>query len=79
MDEELKNEFEFVDEVEETPRRSGLGTFGAMAIGSGLTLGGIAIVKKVKKVMADKKAQKEVGDDDLVGYGPDDSDSQPEV
>lgn len=65
---EEKNMVEFkdvdnVDEIEETeentPRRSGIGTFGAMAIGSGLTLGGIALFKKLKKVMAAKKAAKE--------------------
>lgn len=44
---------------EETPRRSGIGTFGAMAIGSGLTLGGIALFKKLKKVVAARKAAKE--------------------
>ena len=48
-----------VETEEETPRRSGIGTFGAMAIGSGLTLGGIALFKKLKKVMAAKKAAKE--------------------
>ena len=56
-------EIESVDDIEETEeattRRSGIGTFGAMAIGSGLTLGGIALFKKLKKVMAAKKAAKE--------------------
>lgn len=65
---EEKNMVEFedvgnVDEIEETeentPRRSGIGTFGAMAIGSGLTLGGIALFKKLKKVVAEKRAAKE--------------------
>lgn len=63
MEEKNMVEFEDVDNVEETeentPRRSGIGTFGAMAIGSGLTLGGIALFKKLKKVMAAKKAAKE--------------------
>ncbi len=63
MEEKNMVEFEDVDNVDEieeteenTPRRSGIGTFGAMAIGSGLTLGGIALFKKLKKVMAAKKA-----------------------
>ena len=66
MEEKNMVEFEDVDNVDEieeteenTPRRSGIGTFGAMAIGSGLTLGGIALFKKLKKVMAAKKAAKE--------------------
>ena len=53
MEEKNMVEFEDVDNVDEieeteenTPRRSGIGTFGAMAIGSGLTLGGIALFKK---------------------------------
>lgn len=53
-------EIENVDDIEETEeattRRSGIGTFGAMAIGSGLTLGGIALFKKLKKVVAEKEA-----------------------
>ena len=53
-------EIESVDDIEETEeattRRSGIGTFGAMAIGSGLTLGGIALFKKLKKVVAAKEA-----------------------
>lgn len=57
------DEIEDVEDIEETeeetPRRSGIGTFGAMAIGSGLTLGGIALFKKLKKVVAEKKAAKE--------------------
>jgi hypothetical protein len=54
------NNVDGIEETEEnTPRRSGIGTFGAMAIGSGLTLGGIALFKKLKKVMAEKKAAKE--------------------
>ena len=53
-------EIESVDDIEEaTTRRSGIGTFGAMAIGSGLTLGGIALFKKLKKVVAEKRAAKE--------------------
>ena len=63
---EQDTRFEEIEEVEdieeteeETPRRSGIGTFGAMAIGSGLTLGGIALFKKLKKVVAAKKAAKE--------------------
>ena len=66
MEEKNMVEFEDVDNVDEieeteenTPRRSGIGTCGAMAIGSGLTLGGIALFKKLKKVMAAKKAAKE--------------------
>ncbi len=66
MEEKNMVEFEDVDNVDEieeteenTQRRSGIGTFGAMAIGSGLTLGGIALFKKLKKVMAAKKAAKE--------------------
>lgn len=66
MEEKNMVEFEDVDNVDEieeteenTPRRSGIGTFGVMAIGSGLTLGGIALFKKLKKVMAAKKAAKE--------------------
>ena len=66
MEEKNMVEFEDVDNVDEieeteenTPRRSGIGTFGAMAIGRGLTLGGLALVKKLKKVMAAKKAAKE--------------------
>ena len=66
MEEKNMVEFEDVDNVDEieeteenTPRRSGIGTFGAMAIGSGLPLGGIALFKKLKKVMAAKKAAKE--------------------
>ena len=66
MEEKDMVKFEEIDDVEdieeteeETPRRSGIGTFGAMAIGSGLTLGGIALFKKLKKVMAAKKAAKE--------------------
>ena len=66
MEEKNMVEFEDVDNVDEieeteenTPRRSGIGTFGAMAIGSGLTLGGIALFKTLKKVMAAKKAAKE--------------------
>ena len=50
---------EDVEEIEETPKHSGLGTIGAMAIGSGLTLGGIALFKKLKKVVADRRAKKE--------------------
>lgn len=53
------DETEDFDEVEAAPRRSGLGTIGAMAIGSGLTLGGIALFKKLKKVMAEKRAKLE--------------------
>lgn len=56
------DETEVFDEVEATPRRSGLGTIGAMAIGSGLTLGGIALFKKLKKVMAEKRAKMEAKD-----------------
>ena len=66
MEEKDMVKFEEIDDVEdieeteeETPRRSGIGTFGAMAIGSGLTLGGIALFKKLKKVVAAKKAAKE--------------------
>lgn len=66
MEEKDMVKFEEIDDVEdtdeteeETPRHSGIGTFGAMAIGSGLTLGGIALFKKLKKVMAAKKAAKE--------------------
>ena len=66
MEEKDMVKFEEIDDVEdieeteeETPRRSGIGTFGAMAIGSGLTLGGIALFKKLKQVMAAKKAAKE--------------------
>ncbi len=57
--EEIENVEDIEDTEEETPRRSGIGTFGAMAIGSGLTLGGIALFKKLKKVVAAKKAAKE--------------------
>ncbi len=54
--EEVEDIEETEEDEEETPRRSGIGTFGAMAIGSGLTLGGIALFKKLKKVWAAKKA-----------------------
>lgn len=54
---------EEVEEIEEAPKRSGLGTIGAMAIGSGLTLGGIALFKKLKKVVADRRAKKEAEED----------------
>lgn len=67
--EDLEKRFEEIEDVEEieeteeeTPRRSGIGTFGAMAIGSGLTLGGIALFKKLKKVVAAKKAAKEAAE-----------------
>lgn len=56
--EEIENVEEIEDAEGETPQRSGIGTFGAMAIGSGLTLGGIALFKKLRKVVAEKKAAK---------------------
>lgn len=59
-------EIEEVDEVEETSRHSGLGALGAMAIGSGLTLGGIALFKKLKKVVAEKRAKKGAEEAEIV-------------
>ena len=83
MEEKDMVKFEEIDDVEdieeteeETPRRSGIGTFGAMAIGSGLTLGGIALFKKLKKVMAAKKAAKEAAAEALLVENPD---PQPEA
>ncbi len=56
-------ETENVEDIEEsgggTPRRSGIGAFGAIAFGGGLALGGIALFKKLKKAVAAKKAAKE--------------------
>lgn len=59
-------ETEEVEEIEETPKHSGLGTIGAMAIGSGLTLGGIALFKKLKKVVAGRRAKKEAEEEPVI-------------
>ncbi len=57
--EEIENVEDIEETEEETPRRSGISTFGAMAIGSGLTLGGIALFKKLKKAIVEMRAAKD--------------------
>lgn len=47
-------------EVETNEEKSGLSSATAMAIGAGLTLLGIAAVKGVKKLIAKRKAKKEL-------------------
>jgi hypothetical protein len=59
MNEETKVIEEVIEEVAETNACSGKNFGLAMLIGSGLTIATIAVVKKVKKVIADKKALKE--------------------
>lgn len=60
MENEIKNYDEVMETEEETVAegKTGIGTGGAMLIGGVLTLAGVAIVNKAKKVIANHKAKK---------------------
>ena len=75
MDEEIEETED--EEIEETEESSGIGTGLAMLIGSGLTLAGIAIGKKVKKVWAKRKAEKGIVDVEIVDVVEETEDVEP--
>lgn len=59
-------ENEVTENATDVATNSGMSTAVAMLIGSGLTLATIAVVKKVKKVIANHKAKKELENEEAL-------------